>query len=159
MNTIHNLSLEPTIYDTRGIHNLFTWKTEMNFLKCLHLFYNPMHLFSGNHTKFGSIFQLLKEECEKQTHFLFFFFISCFYILRYKSMANKWKWLLICRQDTVLYKTNIYLEIEKERKRKKPYDNKQTISIFPFICSNIPAQPAYEVYILELVVPITISLK
>jgi len=24
---------------------------------------------------------------------------------------------------------------------------KETISIFPFICSNIPAQPAYEVYI------------
>jgi len=76
MHTIHNLSLEPTIYDTRSIHNLFTWKTEMNFLKCLHLFYNPMHLFSGNNTKFGSIFQLPKKECEKQTHFLFFFFIS-----------------------------------------------------------------------------------
>lgn len=94
MHTIHNLSLEPTIYDTRSIHNLFTWKTEMNFLKCLHLFYNPMHLFSGNNTKFGSIFQLPKKECEKQTHSFFLFYLTCFYILRYKCMANKWKWIL-----------------------------------------------------------------
>jgi hypothetical protein len=36
---------------------------------------------------------------------------------------------------------------------------KEMISIFPFICSNIPAAPAYGVYdIPELVVPIRISL-
>jgi hypothetical protein len=121
MNNIHNWSLKPTIYDTRSIHNLFTWKTEMNFLKCLHLFYNPMHLFSGNNTKFGSVFQLLKEECEKQPHFLFFFIsrVFTYYGIKAWQTNESGYWFV----DRIL-SGNIYLEIEKERTRKKPY-NKQ----------------------------------
>jgi hypothetical protein len=63
----------------------------------------------------------------------------------------------------------IHLEIDSEgRLRTKLYDKRDEFNFpivnFPFICSNIPAPPAYGVYISqlihipELVVPIRISL-
>jgi hypothetical protein len=64
---------------------------------------------------------------------------------------------------------DIHLEIDSEgRLRTKLYDKRDDFNFlivnFPFICSNIPAAPAYGVYISrlidipELVVPIRISL-
>jgi len=64
---------------------------------------------------------------------------------------------------------DLHLEIDNEgRLRTKLYDKRDDFNVlivnFPFICSNIPAAPAYGVYISqmidipELVVPIRISL-
>jgi hypothetical protein len=50
----------------------------------------------------------------------------------------------------------LHLEIDSERRiRKKLYDKKDDFNFlivnFPFICSNIPAAPAYGVYISQLI--------
>jgi hypothetical protein len=51
---------------------------------------------------------------------------------------------------------DIYLEIDSEgRLRTKLYDKRDDFNFpivnFPFICSNIPAAPAYGVYISQLI--------
>ena len=51
---------------------------------------------------------------------------------------------------------DLHLEIDSEgRLRTKLYDKRDDFNFpilnFPFICSNIPAAPAYEVYISELI--------
>jgi hypothetical protein len=68
----------------------------------------------------------------------------------------------------ILY--NLYIIIDSEgRLRTKLYDEREDFNFlivnFPFICSYIPAAPAYGVYtylssynILELIVPIMITL-
>jgi hypothetical protein len=51
---------------------------------------------------------------------------------------------------------DLYFEIDSERRlRTKLYDKRDdfnfSIVTFPFICSNIPAAPAYGVYIFQLI--------
>ena len=51
---------------------------------------------------------------------------------------------------------DLHLEIDSERRlRTKRYDKRVDFNFpivnFPFICSNIPAAPAYEVYISQLI--------
>jgi hypothetical protein len=51
---------------------------------------------------------------------------------------------------------DLHLEIDSEgRLRTKPYDKRNNFNFpivsFPFICSNIPAAPAYGVYIFQLI--------
>ena len=51
---------------------------------------------------------------------------------------------------------DLHLEIDSERRlRTKLYDKKDDFNFpivnFPFICSNIPAAPAYGVYIFQLI--------
>ena len=51
---------------------------------------------------------------------------------------------------------NLHLEIDSEgRLRTNPYDKRDDFNFpivnFPFICSNIPAAPAYGVYISQLI--------
>jgi hypothetical protein len=71
------------------------------------------------------------------------------------------------RSDSYL---DLQLEIDSEgRLRMKLYDKRDDFNFpivnFPFVCSNIPAAPAYGVYIShlidipELVAPIRISLR
>ena len=58
--------------------------------------------------------------------------------------------------DTSVSYIGIHLEIDSEgRLRTKLYDRKDDFNFpivnFPFICSNIPAVPAYGVYISQLI--------
>jgi hypothetical protein len=58
--------------------------------------------------------------------------------------------------DTSASYLDLHLKIDsEERLRMKPYDKRDDFSIpivnFPFICSNIPAAPAYGVYISQLI--------
>jgi hypothetical protein len=51
---------------------------------------------------------------------------------------------------------DLHLEIDSEGQlRTKPYDKRDDFNLpivnFPFICSNIPATPAYGVYISQLI--------
>ena len=51
---------------------------------------------------------------------------------------------------------DLHIEIDSEgRLRTKPYDKRDDFNFpivnFPFICSNIPAAPAYGVYISQMI--------
>ena len=59
-------------------------------------------------------------------------------------------------KDTSASYLDIHLEIDSEgRLRTQPYDKRDDFNFlivnFPFICSNIPAAPAYGVYLSQLI--------
>jgi hypothetical protein len=59
-------------------------------------------------------------------------------------------------RDTSASYLDLHLEIDSERRlRKKLYDKRDDFNFpivtFPFICSNIPAAPAYGVYLSQLI--------
>ena len=59
--------------------------------------------------------------------------------------------IYICRLHTLTYTS----KLTEERLRTKLYDKREVFNFpivnFPFICCNIPAAPAYEVYISQLI--------
>jgi len=64
-------------------------------------------------------------------------------------------WILYCKFAECKYES-AYLEIDSEdRLRTKLYDKRDDFNFpivnLPFICSNIPAVPAYGVYISQLI--------